>query len=52
MLRRKEDLFGVVDHPKDNQVVTNSVKVRGWVLSRSAGDIELQITIDGNLDRN
>jgi hypothetical protein len=47
MMRKKGSLFGVLDYPVDNQLVEDVLKVGGWVLARSAGEIALEITLNG-----
>jgi hypothetical protein len=47
MFRRKDTLFGVIDHPRDNQVIPSPLKVSGWVLSRSHDPHEIHLEING-----
>ncbi len=45
--RRAENIYGVVDHPKDGQTVEGAFQVRGWVISRRREPLEIDIAVDG-----
>jgi hypothetical protein len=41
-----ETFFGVMDYPKEKQIVKTSFKVGGWVLTRVPNNLDIKITLD------